>query len=62
MTVLYLALTAAVAFGFGWLLGEHRAVREANTILDANNRLLLQTIGESARAPVEGERQRPVVH
>ena len=62
MIIVYIALTAAVAFGFGYLLGERRAVKEANTILDANNRLLLQTIGDSVRAPVEDEGQRPVMH
>lgn len=59
----YLALTAAVAFAFGFLLGDRRGVRQANQILDENNRVLLQAIGDSVRAPVDGgEDQRPVLH
>jgi hypothetical protein len=38
-------------------------VKQANVILDENNRVLLQVIGDSVRAPVGGEEeQRPVLH
>ena len=55
----YIALTAVIAFAFGFLLG----VKQANEVLDHNNRVLLQAIGDSVKAPVDGEyEQRSVLH
>lgn len=62
----YLAIAAAIvtAFAFGFLLGDRRGVKQANEVLDHNNRVLLEAIGDSVREPVdrEDEGQRPVLH
>lgn len=34
------------AFVIGFLIGENRAVRQANAILDANTKVLLEAIGD----------------
>lgn len=63
MTTLTIAAGIVLAFCFGFLLGDRRGVRQANEVLDHNNRVLLQAIGDSVRAPVDGEdEQRPVLH
>lgn len=59
----YLAAAGIVlAFAFGFLLGDRRGVKQANEVLDHNNRVLLQAIGDSVKAPVDGEEDRPVLH
>lgn len=63
MTYLVIAAAIVTAFAFGFLLGDRRGVKQANEVLDANNRVLLQAIGDSVKAPVEGEdEQRPILH
>ncbi|WP_442578208.1 hypothetical protein ACSBOB_22020 [Mesorhizobium sp. ASY16-5R] len=63
MTYLAFAACIALAFCFGFLLGDRRGVKQANVILDENNRLLLAAMHDAVRAPVEGEdEQRPVLH
>ncbi|MFI0844474.1 hypothetical protein [Mesorhizobium sp. IMUNJ 23232] len=63
MTYLAIAAGIGIAFAFGFLLGDRRGVKQANEVLDANNRVLLQAIGDSVRAPVDGEEeQRPMLH
>lgn len=62
MMLVYLALTAAVSVVIGFLIGDRRGVREANEVLAHNNKVLLEAIGESVKAPVEDEGQRPVMH
>jgi hypothetical protein len=57
-----LALVGVAAFAFGFLLGDRRGVKQANEVLDHNNRVLLDAIGDSVREPVEGEDERPVLH
>jgi hypothetical protein len=45
------------------LPGDRRVVKQANQILDENNRVLLQAIGGSMKAPIDGdEEQRPLLH
>ncbi|MEQ1956704.1 hypothetical protein [Mesorhizobium sp. CN2-181] len=62
MTYPAIAAGLVLAFAFGFLLGDRRGVKQANEVLDHNNRLLLRVIGDSVRAPVEGEdEQRPVL-
>ncbi|WP_442577597.1 hypothetical protein ACSBOB_18680 [Mesorhizobium sp. ASY16-5R] len=63
MTYLAIAAGIVLAFAFGFLLGDRRGVKQANEVLDHNNRVLLQAIGDSVREPVEGEdEQRSVLH
>jgi hypothetical protein len=44
---------AVIAFAFGYLLGERRAV--ANAILDANMRELFKSIDDSPEKPPDSE-------
>jgi len=64
MTWVYLAIAAVVAFGFGFLIGERRAVKEANAILDANMKELFKSIGDAGAVPVDAEdgATRPSLH
>ena len=63
MTTLANAAGIVLAFAFGFVLGDRRGVRQANEVLDHNNRVLLQAIGDSVRAPADGEDEhRPVMH
>ncbi len=63
MTLVYIAITAAVSLLVGFLLGEMRAVKEANAMLAENQRELFKAIGDERPARVdEGEAPRPVVH
>ncbi|MEQ1954439.1 hypothetical protein [Mesorhizobium sp. CN2-181] len=62
MTYVLFAAGIVLAFAFGFLLGDRRGVKQANVILDENNRLLLKAMSDSVRAPVEGEDERPVLH
>ncbi|MFI0849251.1 hypothetical protein [Mesorhizobium sp. IMUNJ 23232] len=55
MTYLAFAAGIVIAFAFGFVLGDRRGVRQANEVLDHNNRVLLQAIGGSVRAPVDDE-------
>ncbi len=61
-----LAVTAAVSFAFGLLLGDRRAVKQCNDILDAIMRDLFAAIGEerNALAPDADTQDdaRPTVH
>lgn len=60
-----LALTAALAFAFGFILGDRRGVKQANQILDANMRDLFKAIGDEKPMPVESEDaepHRPTLH
>ena len=47
MTLLCLPLTATVSFVIGYLPSERRAVKEANSILDANMKELFKAIGDA---------------
>ncbi|MEQ1952471.1 hypothetical protein [Mesorhizobium sp. CN2-181] len=60
----YLAITAGIviAFAFGFVLGDRRGVKQANIILDENNKLLLEAMHDAVKAPVDGEDARPVLH
>ena len=62
MTYLAIAVAIVIAFAFGFLLGDRRGVRQANEVLDHNNRVLLQAIGDSVKAPVDSEEEQPVLH
>ncbi|MFI0847773.1 hypothetical protein [Mesorhizobium sp. IMUNJ 23232] len=62
MTYLAIAAGLALAFAFGFLLGDRRGVKQANIILDQNNKLLLAAMHDADRAPVDGEEERPVLH
>lgn len=60
-----LVLTAALAFAFGFVLGDWRGVKQANQILDANMRDLFKAIGDDKPGPVENEEvepRRPTIH
>ncbi|MEQ1955216.1 hypothetical protein [Mesorhizobium sp. CN2-181] len=61
MTYLAIAAGIVLAFAFGFLLGDRRGVQQANEGLDHNNRVLLQAISDSVRAPAEGEEERRTV-
>lgn len=59
---LFLAV-AVVCLVVGFLVGENRAVKQANGILDANMRELFKAIGDDTALPVEDETEdRPTVH
>lgn len=64
MTLVYLGTTALAAFAFGFLIGELRAVREANSILDANMKELFKAIGDMPEKPPDSEEMeaRPSLH
>ncbi|MGO4643241.1 hypothetical protein AB4Z43_32955 [Mesorhizobium sp. 2RAF45] len=53
-----------LAFIIGYLLGDRRGVGACNKILDHNNKLLLEVIGEpgAARDIDESPEVRPTVH
>jgi len=64
VTLVYLGTTALAAFGFGFLIGELRAVREANSILDANMKELFRAISDTPEKPPDSEdvEVRPSLH
>jgi hypothetical protein len=57
VTLVYIAITAAVAFVIGFLAGDRRGVREANAILDANMRELFKAIGDDRQVRVDGDEE-----
>ena len=61
MTVLYLVITAGVAFGFGFLLAERRAVKECNAMLAENQRELFKAISDERPARVVDDDEAPRV-
>jgi len=65
MTTLALCIAVGlVCLVVGFLIGDARGVREANRILDANQRELLRAISDDRPVPVDddAEPQRPTVH
>ena len=64
MTLLCLPLTATVSFVIGYLPSERRAVKEANSILDANMKELFKAIGDAGAGPIDAEdaTKRPSLH
>ncbi|MGQ2909351.1 MAG: hypothetical protein ACT6QU_15530 [Aliihoeflea sp.] len=58
-------LFIAAAFVIGFLIGENRAVRQANDILDANTKVLLEAIGGEPPAIADLDEvgdDRPTLH
>ena len=64
MTWVYVGASTLIAFGFGYLLGERRAVKEANAILDSNMKELFRSIGDSPEKPPDCDESqaRPSLH
>lgn len=56
--------TAVVCFVVGFLIGDARGVREANRILDANQRELFKAIADDRPVQVDDDAEplRPVLH
>jgi hypothetical protein len=52
------------AFAIGFLLGDRRGVKQANTILDENMRVVMSAISEAAPIPdaVDDDPAHPTVH